>query len=36
MNYINTMEDLFHMLDRYTEEVDWNTFYTRIWTVEGR
>ena len=29
MNYINTMEDLFHMLDRYTEGVDWNTFYTK-------
>ena len=28
MNYINTMEDLFHMLDRYTEGVDWDTFYT--------
>lgn len=29
MNFINTMDDLFHMLDRYTEGVDWNTFYTK-------
>lgn len=29
MNYINTMEDLFNMLDRYTEGVDWDTFYTK-------
>ena len=28
MNYINTVEDLFDMLDRYTEGVDWDTFYT--------
>lgn len=28
MNYINTMEDLFDMLDEYTEGVDWNAFYT--------
>lgn len=28
MNYINTMEDLFDMLDGYTEGVDWNAFYT--------
>ncbi len=28
MKFINTMEDLFHMLDRYTEGVDWNAFYT--------
>lgn len=29
MNFINTIEDLFHMLDRYTEGVDWNSFYIR-------
>lgn len=29
MNYINTIEDLYDMLDRYTEGVDWNTFYTK-------
>ncbi len=29
MNNINTIEDLYHMLDRYTEGVDWDTFYTR-------
>ncbi len=29
MNYINTMEDLFDMLDRYTEGVDWDAFYTK-------
>lgn len=29
MNCINTVEDLYHMLDRYTEGVDWDTFYTR-------
>ena len=28
MNFINTTEDLYDMLDRYTEGVDWNTFYT--------
>lgn len=28
MNDINTMEDLFNMLDRYTEGVDWDVFYT--------
>lgn len=28
MNYINTVEDLFDMLDRYTEGVDWDIFYT--------
>ena len=28
MNYINTVDDLFDMLDRYTEGVDWDTFYT--------
>lgn len=27
MNHINTKEDLFRMLDRYTEGVDWDTFY---------
>lgn len=29
MSFIHTMDDLFHMLDRYTEGVDWNTFYTK-------
>lgn len=29
MNQINTMEDLFEMLDKYTEGVDWNAFYTK-------
>ena len=29
MNNINTIEDLYQMLDRYTEGVDWDTFYTR-------
>ncbi len=29
MNFINTMDDLFHMLDRCTEGVDWDTFYTK-------
>lgn len=28
-NFINTTEDLYHMLDKYTEGVDWNTFYTK-------
>lgn len=28
MNYINTIEDLYAMLDRYTEGVDWDCFYT--------
>lgn len=28
MNYINTMKDLFDMLDRYAEGVDWDAFYT--------
>lgn len=28
MNCINTIEDLYNMLDRYTEGVDWDTFYT--------
>ena len=28
MNYINTIEDLYYMLDRYTEGVDWDAFYT--------
>lgn len=27
MNYINTIEDLFSMLDQYTKGVDWDTFY---------
>ena len=25
---INTLEDLFDMLDKYTDGVDWDTFYT--------
>ena len=29
MHDINTIEDLYDMLDRYTEGVDWNTFYTK-------
>ncbi len=29
MNFINTTEDLYNMLDRYTEGVDWDTFYTK-------
>lgn len=29
MNFINTTEDLYNMLDKYTEGVDWNTFYTK-------
>lgn len=29
MNFINTMDDLFNMLDRYAEGVDWNTFYMK-------
>ena len=29
MNDINTIEDLYNMLDRYTEGVDWDTFYTK-------
>lgn len=29
MNFINTIEDLFNMLDRYTEGVDWDTFYSK-------
>lgn len=29
MNFINTIDDLFSMLDRYTEGVDWNTFYIK-------
>ncbi|MDE5700125.1 MAG: class I SAM-dependent methyltransferase [Lachnospiraceae bacterium] len=29
MNDINTIEDLYSMLDRYTEGVDWDTFYTK-------
>lgn len=29
MNYINTIEDLFDMLDRYTEGVDWDGFYSK-------
>ena len=29
MNFINTIDDLFNMLDRYTEGVDWNTFYIK-------
>ncbi|XCP85927.1 class I SAM-dependent methyltransferase [Roseburia hominis] len=29
MHYINTIEDLYDMLDQYTEGVDWNTFYTK-------
>lgn len=29
MNFINTIDDLFHMLDRYAEGVDWNTFYSK-------
>ena len=28
MSEINTVEDLYSMLDRYTEGVDWDTFYT--------
>lgn len=28
-NFINTTEDLYNMLDKYTEGVDWNTFYTK-------
>lgn len=24
--FINTIDDLFNMLDKYTEGVDWNTF----------
>lgn len=28
MNYINTIEDLYNMLDHYTEGVDWDCFYT--------
>ncbi len=28
MPEINTLEDLYSMLDRYTEGVDWDTFYT--------
>ena len=29
MHDINAIEDLYDMLDRYTEGVDWNTFYTK-------
>ena len=29
MNFINSVEDLYNMLDKYTEGVDWNTFYTK-------
>lgn len=29
MNFINTIDDLFDMLDRYTEGVDWNSFYIK-------
>lgn len=29
MNFINSVEDLYNMLDRYTEGVDWNAFYTK-------
>ena len=29
MHDINTIEDLYDMLDRYTEGVDWDTFYTK-------
>ncbi|HBA46896.1 MAG TPA: SAM-dependent methyltransferase [Lachnospiraceae bacterium] len=29
MSDINTIEDLYHMLDRYTEGVDWDTFYVK-------
>lgn len=29
MNFINSIEDLYDMLDRYTEGVDWNAFYTK-------
>ncbi len=29
MNFINTIEDLYNMLDKYTEGVDWNTFYAK-------
>lgn len=29
MNFINSVEDLYNMLDRYTEGVDWNVFYTK-------
>ena len=28
MNFISTVEDLYEMLDRYTEGVDWDCFYT--------
>ena len=29
VNYINTIEDLYSMLDKYTEGVDWDAFYTK-------
>ena len=29
MHDINTIEDLYDMLDRYTEGVDWDSFYTK-------
>ncbi len=29
MRCINTIEDLYDMLDRYTEGVDWDSFYTK-------
>ena len=29
MNFINSIDDLFHMLDRYAEGVEWNTFYIK-------
>ena len=29
MNFINTIEDLYDMLDRYTKGVDWDIFYTK-------
>ncbi len=28
MNFINSTEDLYRMLDRFTQGVDWDCFYT--------